>query len=123
MINAILSHHEGFEEPKSAEAFVIAAADAISAARPGARRETIENYLKRLEKLETVAKEFKGVSSAYAIQAGREIRVLVEPENIDDKQAQVVAHDIAKKIEQEMDYPGQIKVTVIREVRAQDVAK
>jgi ribonuclease Y len=123
MINAILSHHEGFDEPKSAEAFVIAAADAISAARPGARRETIENYLKRLEKLETVAKEFKGVSSAYAIQAGREIRVLVEPENIDDKQAQVVAHDIAKKIEQEMDYPGQIKVTVIREVRAQDVAK
>jgi len=123
MINAILSHHEGFAEPQSPEAFVIAAADAISAARPGARRETIENYLKRLEKLETVAKDFKGVSSAYAIQAGREIRILVEPENIDDAQSQILAHDIAKKIENELEYPGQIKVTVIREVRAQDIAK
>ena len=85
--------------------------------------ETIENYLKRLEKLETVAKEFKGVSSAYAIQAGREVRILVEPENIDDAQSQVLAHDIAKKIENELEYPGQIKVTVIREVRAQDIAK
>jgi ribonuclease Y len=89
----------------------------------GARRETIETYLKRLEKLETVAKDFKGVSSAYAIQAGREIRILVEPENIDDAQSQILAHDIAKKIEQELEYPGQIKVTVIREVRAQDIAK
>ncbi|MBO7611826.1 MAG: ribonuclease Y [Elusimicrobia bacterium] len=123
MINAILAHHEGFAEPQSPEAFVIIAADAISAARPGARRETIENYLKRLEKLEAVAKEFKGVSSAYAIQAGREVRILVEPENIDDTQSQVLAHDIAKKIENELEYPGQIKVTVIREVRAQDVAK
>ncbi len=123
MVNAILAHHEGFAEPQSPEAFVIIAADAISAARPGARRETIENYLKRLEKLETVAKEFKGVSSAYAIQAGREVRILVEPENIDDAQSQVLAHDIAKKIENELEYPGQIKVTVIREVRAQDVAK
>lgn len=123
MINAILSHHEGFDEPKSPEAFVIAAADAISASRPGARRETIETYLKRLEKLETVAKDFKGVSSAYAIQAGREIRILVEPENIDDAQSQILAHDIAKKIEQELEYPGQIKVTVIREVRAQDIAR
>ena len=123
MINAILAHHEGFAEPQSPEAFVIIAADAISAARPGARRETIENYLKRLEKLETVAKEFKGVSSAYAIQAGREVRILVEPENIDDAQSQILAHDIAKKIENELEYPGQIKVTVIREVRAQDIAK
>ncbi|MBR3654641.1 MAG: ribonuclease Y [Elusimicrobia bacterium] len=123
MVNAILAHHEGFAEPQSPEAFVIIAADAISAARPGARRETIENYLKRLEKLETVAKEFKGVSSAYAIQAGREVRILVEPENIDDAQSQVLAHDIAKKIENELEYPGQIKVTVIREVRAQDIAK
>ena len=123
MINAILAHHEGFAEPKSAEAFVLIAADAISASRPGARRETVESYLKRLEQLETVAKGFKGVSTAYAIQAGREIRVLVEPENIDDKQAQIVAHDIAKKIENEINYPGQVKVTVIREVRAQDVAK
>ncbi len=123
MINAILAHHEGFAEPQSPEAFVIIAADAISAARPGARRETIENYLKRIEKLETVAKEFKGVSSAYAIQAGREIRILVEPDNIDDTQSKVLAHDIAKKIENELEYPGQIKVTVIREVRAQDIAK
>ena len=123
MINAILAHHEGFAEPQSAEAFVLIAADAISASRPGARRETVESYLKRLEQLETVAKGFKGVSTAYAIQAGREIRVLVEPENIDDKQAQIVAHDIAKKIENEINYPGQVKVTVIREVRAQDVAK
>ena len=123
MVNAILAHHEGFAEPQSPEAFVIIAADAISAARPGARRETIENYLKRLEKLEAVAKEFKGVSSAYAIQAGREVRILVEPENIDDTQSQILAHDIAKKIENELESPGQIKVTVIREVRAQDIAK
>ena len=123
MVNAILAHHEGFAEPQSPEAFVIIAADAISAARPGARRDTIENYIKRLEKLETVAKEFKGVSSAYAIQAGREVRILVEPENIDDTQSQILAHDIAKKIENEIEYPGQIKVTVIRETRAQDIAK
>ncbi|MCL2144350.1 MAG: ribonuclease Y [Endomicrobia bacterium] len=123
MINAIISHHEGYETPNSAEAFVIAAADAISAARPGARRESIEHYLKRLEKLEKVAKSFRGVSMAYAIQAGREVRILVEPDDVDDKQAQVMARDIAKKVEQELEYPGQIKITVIRETRAQDIAK
>ncbi len=123
MINAIISHHEGYEAPGSPEAFVIAAADAISASRPGARRESVEHYLKRLEKLEKVAKGFRGVSMAYAIQAGREVRVLVEPEDIDDKQAQVLAREVAKKVEQELEYPGQIKITVIRETRAQDIAK
>jgi ribonuclease Y len=123
MINAILSHHEGIEVPLSPEAFVVAAADAISAARPGARRESVEYYLKRLEKLEKVAKEFRGVSMAYAIQAGREVRILVEPEEIDDKQAQVLAHNIAKKVEKDIEYPGQIKIIVIRETRAQDIAK
>ncbi|MDR3111849.1 MAG: ribonuclease Y [Elusimicrobiota bacterium] len=123
MINAILAHHEGFAVPQSAEAFVIATADAISAARPGARRESIELYLKRLEKLENVAKDFKGVSSAYAIQAGREVRILVEPEQIDDGQAQTLAKDIARKVEKELEYPGQIKITVIRETRAQELAK
>ncbi|MDR1662948.1 MAG: ribonuclease Y [Endomicrobium sp.] len=123
MINAILSHHEGIEVPASPEAFVVAAADAISAARPGARRESVEHYLKRLEKLEKVAKEFQGVSLAYAVQAGREVRILVEPEHVDDKQAQILAHDIAKKVEQELEYPGQIKIMVIRETRAQDIAK
>ena len=123
MVNAILAHHEGLAVPESAEAFVIAAADAISAARPGARRESMEHYLKRLEKLEKVATDFKGVSFAYAIQAGREVRILVEPDEIDDEAMSVLARDVAKKVEHELEYPGQIKITVIREIRAQDVAK
>ncbi|MDR2666237.1 MAG: ribonuclease Y [Endomicrobium sp.] len=123
MVNAILSHHEGFETPESPEAFIIAAADIISASRPGARRESVEHYLKRLEKLEKIAKNFRGVSMAYAIQAGREVRILVESEYVDDKQAQLLAYDIAKKVEQELEYPGQIKITVIRETRTQVLAK
>ncbi|MBU0952010.1 MAG: ribonuclease Y [Elusimicrobia bacterium] len=123
MINIILSHHEGFAQPQSVEAFIIAAADAISAARPGARRESVEHYIKRLEKLEKVATDFRGVETAYAIQAGREIRIMVEPEEIDDTKAYALAKDVAKKIEQELEYPGQIKVVVIREIRAQEIAK
>ncbi|MDR0401846.1 MAG: ribonuclease Y, partial [Endomicrobium sp.] len=123
MINAILSHHEGIELPKSPEAFVITTADIISASRPGARRESVEYYLKRLEKLEKIAKNFEGVLIAYAIQAGREIRILVESESINDKQMQFLAHDIAKKVERELEYPGQIKITVIRETRVQVLAK
>jgi ribonuclease Y len=123
MLNAILSHHEGIAAPESAEAFVLAAADAISAARPGARRESIANYIKRIEKLENLAASFSGVSSVFAVQAGREVRVLVEPDEISDERAQSLAKEIAAKVEQELDYPGQIKVTVIREVRTQEVAK
>jgi ribonuclease Y len=123
MVNAILSHHEGFDVPSSPEAFVVATADAISAARPGARKESVERYLKRLEKLERIVKEFSGVSIAYAMQAGREVRILVEPEKIDDNQTQILAHDIAKKVEQELEYPGQIKITVVRETRVQEIAK
>ncbi|HAM38740.1 MAG TPA: ribonuclease Y [Elusimicrobia bacterium] len=123
MINAILAHHEGVVQPESVEAFILQAADAISAARPGARRETLEHYLKRIERLEKVAESFIGVAKSYAVQAGREIRILVEPEDIDDAAANQLAHDIAKKIETELEYPGQIKVTVIRETRFQELAK
>jgi ribonuclease Y len=123
MLNAILSHHEGIAQPESVEAFVLKAADAISAARPGARMETLEHYLKRIERLEKVANSFIGVSKSYAVQAGREVRILVEPDDIDDAAANQLARDIAKKIEAELEYPGQIKVTVIRETRYQEVAK
>ncbi|MEW6040724.1 MAG: ribonuclease Y [Elusimicrobiota bacterium] len=123
MINAILSHHEGLAQPQSVEAFILAASDAISASRPGARRETAEYYVKRLEKLEKLAMEQRGVTHAYAIQAGREIRVLVEPEDIDDAGSYLIAKELAKKIEHELEYPGQVKVVVIREVRAQEIAK
>ena len=122
VINAIAAHH-GDCEPKTMEAVLVAAADAISGARPGARRETGTNYVKRLEKLEGIAAGFSGVDKCYAIQAGREIRVMVKPEQVDDAQAMFLAKDIAKKIEAELEYPGQIKVNVIREFRASEFAK
>ncbi len=122
VINAIAAHH-GDCEPKTMEAVLVAAADAISGARPGARRETGTNYVKRLEKLESIAAGFNGVDKCYAIQAGREVRVMVKPEQVDDAQAMFLAKDIAKKIEAELEYPGQIKVNVIRESRAVEYAK
>lgn len=122
VIHAIEAHH-GDVEPKSIEAGLVQAADAISAARPGARRETLEAYIKRLEKLEEIANSFSGVDKSYAIQAGREVRILVKPDKIDDAMAVRLARDIVKTIEQTMEYPGQIKVVVIRETRAVDYAK
>ena len=122
VINAILAHH-GDVEPKTLEAVLVQAADAISGARPGARRETTTNYIKRLQKLEEISGSFKGVEKCYAIQAGREVRVMVKPEQINDAQTLFLAKDIAKKIEEEMEYPGQIKVNVIREWRATEFAK
>ncbi|MFA5146564.1 MAG: ribonuclease Y [Candidatus Omnitrophota bacterium] len=120
--HAIEAHHQDIE-PRTLLAVLVQAADAISASRPGARRETLEIYIKRLEKLEAIADSFKGVEKAYAIQAGREIRVMVQPDKISDTQAAVMARDITKKIEEGLEYPGQIKVTVIRETRAVEYAK
>ncbi len=122
VVNCIQAHH-GDVEPKTIEAVLVQAADAISGARPGARRETSTNYIKRLEQLEAIATGFDGVEKSYAIQAGREIRVVVKPEQVDDNQALFLAKDIAKKIESELEYPGQIKVNVIREWRAVEYAK
>ena len=122
VVNCIQAHH-GDVEPKCIEAVLVQAADAISGARPGARRETNTNYIKRLEQLENISSSFAGVEKAYAIQAGREVRVVVKPEQIDDSQALFLAKDIAKKIESELEYPGQIKVNVIREWRCVEYAK
>ncbi len=122
IVNIIASHHHEVEQ-ESVEAVIAESADAISGARPGARREDLEQYIKRLHALEEIANSFKGVSQSYAIQAGREIRIMVRPEDIDDLSATRLARDIAKNIEETMQYPGQIKVTVIRETRAIDYAK
>ncbi|MDR2109411.1 MAG: ribonuclease Y, partial [Coriobacteriales bacterium] len=122
IVHAIEAHHADVE-PSTVLAVLIQAADAISAARPGARRESMESYIKRLEKLEGIANSHAGVERTYAMQAGREVRVMVEPERISDAEATVLAHDIARQIEDEMEYPGQIKVLVIRESRAADYAK
>ncbi len=122
VVHAVEAHHQDIE-PKTLLAVLVQAADAISATRPGARRETLETYIKRLEKLESIADSFKGVEKAYAIQAGREIRVIVHPSRIDDAQTVVLARDITKRIEEGLEYPGQIKVTVIRETRAIEYAK
>ena len=122
VINAILVHH-GEGDPMTVEAALIASADALSAARPGVRKESIENYLKRIEKLEQMALAYKGVDKCYAIQAGREIRIIVKPEDVSDDMSSVISRELAKKIESEMSYPGQIKVTVIRESRYIEYAK
>lgn len=122
VLNIIGSHH-GDEEPTTVEAVIVQAADAISAARPGARRETLESYIKRLETLEGIANSFEGIEKSYAIQAGREIRIMVKPEVIDEDKMLLMSRDIAKQIEENLEYPGQIKVTVIRETRSTDYAK
>ncbi len=122
VIHAIEAHH-GDVEPKTPLAFIVMAADAISAARPGARRENLESYIKRLENLEELSCSFEGVETAFAVQAGREVRIMVKPEAVNDDQLVLLAHSITKKIEEELDYPGQIKVNVIRESRAVEYAK
>jgi ribonucrease Y len=122
LVHAVQAHHYDVE-PSTVEAILTVACDAVSASRPGARRETLTTYIKRLEKLESIANSFDGVEKSFAIQAGREIRIIVKPEEIDDSRAQIIARDIAKRIEGELQYPGQIKVTVIRETRIIEYAK
>jgi ribonuclease Y len=122
IVNAIAAHHEEVRA-ETILAPLVDAADALSGARPGARREVLESYVKRLDDLERISTSFKGVEKAFAVQAGREIRIIVEPGAIDDDQATLLARDVARKIESEMTYPGQIKVTVIRETRASEVAR
>ena len=122
VINAIEAHH-GDVEPKTVIAVLVQAADAVSAARPGARRENVENYIRRLQKLEELTGSYPGVEKAYAIQAGREVRIMVKPEQVTEDNMILLARDIAKKIEAELEYPGQIKVNVIRETKAVEYAK
>ena len=122
VIHAMSTHH-GDYEPQSVEAVLVTAADAISAARPGARRETLEAYIKRLEKLEEIANSYEGVEKSYAIQAGREIRIMVKPESVNDEELHLLARKMTKQIEDELEYPGQIKVSIIRETRAIEYAK
>ena len=122
VINCIMAHHED-EDPDTIEAILVMMADAMSSVRPGARRESLETYIKRLEKLEGLANSFGGVEKAYAIQAGREVRVLVKPEEVDDDAAAKLAFDMASKIEDELDYPGEVKVSVVRETRSVGIAK
>jgi ribonuclease Y len=120
--NAVGAHHD--EMPKeSVIAVLVQAADALSAARPGARREMVDTYVKRLQQLEEIAEDFPGVEKSFAIQAGREVRIVVKPDRIDDAQAQQLARDIARKVESDLTYPGQIKITVVRETRAVETAK
>ena len=122
IIHCIAAHHNDIE-PNSVEAVLVQCADAISGSRPGARRESIENYVKRLEKLESIANGHKGVEKSYAIQAGREVRIIVKPEVVDDAGTVFLAKEVAKQIESEMEYPGQIKVNVVRELRSTEYAK
>ena len=122
IVNAIEAHH-GDVEPKTVIAVLVQAADAISAARPGARRENVENYIRRLQKLEELTGSYPGVEKAYAIQAGREVRIMVKPEEVSEDNMILLARDVAKKIEAELEYPGQIKVNVIRETKAVEYAK
>jgi ribonuclease Y len=122
VVHCIEAHHEEVE-PRTVEALIVMIADAVSGGRPGARRESLEHYIKRLEALEVVANAFAGVEKSFAIQAGREIRIIVKPEDIDDLGAMRLARDVSKKIEECLEYPGQIKVTVVRETRAVDYAR
>jgi ribonucrease Y len=122
VVHAVAAHHEE-EEPHSVEAVIVQVADSVSGGRPGARRETLDHYIKRMQALESVAHEFKGVEKAFAIQAGREIRIIVKPEEIDDLESMRLARDISRKIEETLEYPGQVKVTVVRETRAVEYAR
>ena len=122
VLNAVEAHH-GDVEPKTVIAVLVQAADAISAARPGARRENVENYIRRLQKLEELTGTYPGVDKAFAIQAGREVRIMVKPEEVTEDNMILLARDIAKKIEAELEYPGQIKINVIRETKAVEFAK